>query len=387
MLFAASAHDPDLAPFVGDAHLAATLAVLVPEQGLFLSPLSSMERDEARSAGHRFVDAEQDLGLSNLASSTTGSGELLASLGARLLELSGVEPGKLLVAGSMPAGDVLAACTLLGSSGWSFSSGHVAVRRSRMQKTDVELQAVRHAAAGACASFHRVAEVLRSAVPEDGGELWLAGEPVTVGRLKAEIAKTLAGHRLEQPSGSIVAPGAEGAVPHNAGSPERRVLEGESVVVDLFPKGSLYADCTRTFCVGAPPEALERAHRIVLEALRWSLEECRPGKEGWALQQGVCRLFTEHGYETPISAPGTRRGYVHGLGHGVGYELHELPHFREKSDGDGLLTAGAVVTLEPGLYDEETGYGVRLEDLVVVGAPNENLTEELPYALDPRAWL
>ena len=82
------------------------------------------------------------------------------------------------------------------------------------------------------------------------------------------------------------------------------------------------------------------------------------------------------------------RGYVHGLGHGVGYELHELPSFRRSAgDAEGTFETGDLFTLEPGLYDPEGGWGVRLEDLCrLAPAGVENLTPA-PYALDPRAWI
>jgi len=82
------------------------------------------------------------------------------------------------------------------------------------------------------------------------------------------------------------------------------------------------------------------------------------------------------------------RGYVHGLGHGVGFELHEAPSFRASAGPkEGVLELGDVFTLEPGLYDPEEGFGVRLEDLVTLGEGGlENLTP-LPYALDPRDWV
>jgi Xaa-Pro aminopeptidase len=79
---------------------------------------------------------------------------------------------------------------------------------------------------------------------------------------------------------------------------------------------------------------------------------------------------------------------VHGLGHGVGYELHELPSFKESaSPEDGRLEPGDVVTLEPGLYEPGPGgFGVRLEDLFVVRPEGLDCLTPLPYDLDPRGW-
>lgn len=191
---------------------------------------------------------------------------------------------------------------------------------------------------------------------------------------------------LEQPRGNIMAPGDEGGVPHSAGTPERAVRLGEPLVVDIFPRGILFADCTRTFCVGEPSEPLAAAYAVVREALERAYAAARPGVRGWDLQEAVCQLFQERGYPTPISHPGTLTGYVHGLGHGVGFQLHEQPVFRKETGAEGVIAEGDVFTLEPGLYDPGAGYGVRLEDLVWLGPDGlENLTP-LPYDLDPRAW-
>ena len=102
----------------------------------------------------------------------------------------------------------------------------------------------------------------------------------------------------------------------------------------------------------------------------------------------VCEAFTARGYATPLSEPGTLQGYVHGLGHGVGFELHESPSFKRHAEEEGRLEIGDVLTLEPGLYDPDpaTGFGIRLEDLVHLDEAPENLTP-LPYDLDPRAWV
>jgi Xaa-Pro aminopeptidase len=134
---------------------------------------------------------------------------------------------------------------------------------------------------------------------------------------------------------------------------------------------------------------VRHAHATVLAALEWATRHAVPGARGWSLQEGVCGLFKAAGYATPLTDPGTTVGYVHGLGHGVGYELHEQPTFRKETGRDGLLAVGDVFTLEPGLYDPspEGGYGIRLEDLFWLGPDGlENLTP-LPYSMDPSAFL
>jgi Xaa-Pro aminopeptidase len=263
--------------------------------------------------------------------------------------------------------------------------GHDLLLRVRQTKTPAELEAARAAAHGTTAAFRRVAELLAAAQARDG-ELWLEGERLRVARLRRAVAIELAAHGLEQPEGNILAAGADAGVPHTAGSDERVLRPREPLVVDLFPRGFVFADCTRTFCVGPPPPELAAAHAAVLAALRAAHAAAVPGARGWALQEAACALLGGHGYPTPIGQPGTTRGYVHGLGHGVGFELHEYPSFRRHAGEEGTLAAGQLLTLEPGLYDPEAGWGVRLEDLVALAdAGPENLTP-LPYELDPRAW-
>jgi Xaa-Pro aminopeptidase len=125
----------------------------------------------------------------------------------------------------------------------------------------------------------------------------------------------------------------------------------------------------------------------VLDAVALAKRGARPGVRGFALQRRVCEHFERLGYPTQVGTPGTTTGYVHGLGHGVGFEVHELPHLRDGGEAsDGTLERGDVMTIEPGLYDPAAGWAVRLEDLVRVGARGvENFTP-LPYDLDPRAW-
>jgi Xaa-Pro aminopeptidase len=107
---------------------------------------------------------------------------------------------------------------------------------------------------------------------------------------------------------------------------------------------------------------------------------------GWDLQVAACARFHDAGHATPIHDEGSRQGYVHGLGHGVGYELHELPSFARGAGEEGTLAEGDVFTLEPGLYEPDAGWGVRVENLLLMGARRAETLTPLPYDLDPRAW-
>ncbi len=392
VIVAGSAADPDIARFTRGAHVRECFVIAPPGAQPGTPPrfgyLSPMERGEAAGTGLDLLTPEA-LEVERLIQEGAEPSRFWAEVLRRGLALAGLLPeesGRLALAGHAPAGVIQAACADLARHGWSFVAGNDLARRFRQQKTAQEIAEIRRAAAGTNAAFRRVAELLAHAEPLAAGELQLEGEPLTIARLRREVALVLAGLGLEQPDGNILAPGEEGAMPHSTGSQNRVLRSSESLVVDLFPKGRLYADCTRTFCVGLPGAPLAAAHEAVREALRQAHEAARPGVRGWTLQEQTCAILSGRGYRTPITHPGTTEGYVHGLGHGVGFELHEFPSFRRHAGAEAVLRPGDVFTLEPGLYQVEEAWAVRLEDLVVLGPEGaENLTP-LPYDLDPRAW-
>jgi Xaa-Pro aminopeptidase len=393
LVVAGSSRDPDLAPFVGPVHLGRSF-LLLPRSGSdgatprlgFLTP---MERGEAAQTGLELLTPAA-LDVERWLRERPEPARFWGAVLGRALELAGVSGGRVALAGHLGAGHAVGLAAELAGAGHTLVDGHEVVRLLRKRKQAHEIDGIRAAAAGTVAAFRQVAALLaRAEAAEAGADSSLAvdGAPLTIGRLRERVFRVLADHRLEQPEGNIIAPGEEGALPHSIGTDERVLRQGESLVVDLFPRGLLFADCTRTFCVGEPPEPLARAHGLVLEALRRARAAARPGVRGWSLQEETCAILGDGGFPTPISHPGTERGYVHNLGHGVGHELHEYPSFRKQAGAEGVLREGDVITLEPGLYEPDEGWGLRLEDLLVLGADGiaEDLTP-LPYDLDPRAW-
>jgi Xaa-Pro aminopeptidase len=387
VLLSTAGEDPERAFFVHPAKLGEALVIVRPDELPRLGYLTPMERDEAAATGLPLLSPDE-LDVARWARDSPEPGAFHANVLAQALQRSGLSPGRIALAGRLPFGlahDVLAQ---LGREGWSFVPASDALLAIRKHKSESEIAEIRRVASVTCTAIRAVAGLLKGSVQREG-ELWLEGERLRVARLKSEVAQRFASAGLEQPRGNIVAPGGEGGVPHTSGSADRVLRAGETLVVDLFPRGALFADCTRTFCVGEPPERVATAFAAVQEALHLARTSARPGARGWDLQVAVCGLFTARGYPTPISEPGTLQGYVHGLGHGVGFELHEYPSFkRQAKDAEGVLEVGDVLTLEPGLYDPDpiAGFGIRLEDLVFLSAAGaENLTP-LPEGLDPRSW-
>ncbi|MGN6187423.1 MAG: M24 family metallopeptidase, partial [Conexibacter sp.] len=159
----------------------------------------------------------------------------------------------------------------------------------------------------------------------------------------------------ERPSfDTIVASGAHGALPH-AVPREVEIAPNCLVTIDWGAQLDGYcSDCTRTFAVGEPGERAREVYELVLRAQLAGLDAVRPGVSGRDADAAAREPIEDAGY-------GERFG--HGLGHGVGLEIHEAPRLSRTSDA--TLAAGHVVTVEPGIYLPGE-LGVRIEDLVRV---------------------
>ena len=250
----------------------------------------------------------------------------------------------------------------------------------RRVKSPAELEGIRRAQRAAEAGMDAARDLLRRA-DRDGDALVLDGEPLTVERIKTAMSAAFASAGTTADE-FIVAPGPQGAVGHDMGSGPVRA--GVPIVIDVWPRDAetaCYADMTRTFVVGDVPEEVARWHALCKEALDAAAAAIRDGADARCVFDLTCDIFEAAGEPTQrTKQPGAvlADGFFHGLGHGVGLEVHEQPGMGKASKD--TLRAGDVVTVEPGLYRQGFG-GVRLEDLLLVtqnGA--ENLTR-YPYDL------
>ena len=241
----------------------------------------------------------------------------------------------------------------------------------RAVKTSEEINHVRAAQRANEAAMHAAEDLIAAADVEDG-ELVFEGAPLTSERVKEAIEVTLLRHGCALDE-TIVACGADAADPHDRGSGP--LLEGEPIIIDIFPrdKATKYcADMTRTFVKGEPSDEIREWFDLTHEALSAALDATGPGATGAEVHDVVCDIYEEAGYPTLRSDETTETGFIHSTGHGVGLDVHELPHV---SPSGGELEPGHVITIEPGLYDPEHG-GVRIEDYVVVTEDGiENLTD------------
>ena len=194
------------------------------------------------------------------------------------------------------------------------------------------------------------------------------------GRTERELATALERAMIDRGASrpsfdSIVAAGPHGALPH---ARPRNVAVGrdELVVIDWGAEVDGYcSDCTRTLAAGEPSSEAREVYELVLAAQLTGLEAVRAGVGGREVDAAARAV---------IEAGGHGEHFGHGLGHGVGTEVHEAPRLSMRSEDE--LETGNVVTVEPGVYLPGK-LGVRIEDLVVVGEDGCEILTSLEKAL------
>jgi Xaa-Pro aminopeptidase len=230
------------------------------------------------------------------------------------------------------------------------------VESLREVKDAEEIAAIKAATALADASFERL---LRDGL---------------VGRTEREVVVALEYDMVQRGANrpgfdTIVAAGGHGARPH-AAPRDVEIHAGELVVIDWGAQLDGYrSDCTRTIAAGDPGQAARDAYELVLEAQLAGVEAVRAGRSGREVD-AVARDVIEAG--------GRGDQFGHGLGHGVGLDIHEGPRLSQRSDAP--LRAGNVVTVEPGVYVPGE-FGVRIEDLVVVTEDGCEILTSIPKRL------
>lgn len=317
----------------------------------------------------------EEFGYDELIGQGLKADEIRLSLTVRACKGLGIEQAV------VPAGFPLELADRLRADGIEIAADRRLFRERRRAKSAAELDGIRRAQRAAESGMAVARDMLRRAEIA-GDELTLDGETLTSERVTAAIMADFSANDCTADD-MIVAPGWQGAVGHHAG--EGPIGAGQPLVVDIWPRdrrSGCFADMTRTFVVGDAPDDVREWHRLTLQALEEALEATRPGASGRAIFDGTCDLYERHGFPTGrTKEPGKplADGFFHGLGHGVGLEVHEAPNLGLTSDDE--LVPGDVVTLEPGLYRQGYG-GVRLEDLVLVTEDGHEVLTNFPYELE-----
>ena len=260
---------------------------------------------------------------------------LLGDVAERLSGRIGFEDAILSVRGHTRLTQAAPEAELVGASG--------TIEQLREVKDERELSAMRAAAAIADRALERLVE------------RGIDGR--TEKRVAADLEADMRALGAEDRSFAVIAAsGPRGALPH-AQPRDVRIERGTLMVIDLGCVVDGYcSDATRTFATGPVGDREREIYDLVATAQDAALQAIRPGADARAVDRVARDLIAEAGYADKFG---------HGLGHGVGLEVHEGPRLAQTAEG--LLQAGNTVTVEPGVY-LPGAFGVRIEDLVVVSA-------------------
>ena len=229
-------------------------------------------------------------------------------------------------------------------------------------KAEFEIEFIRHAMQINEKAMQKAFDAIAACSVDDDNALKLDNEYFTSEKLRSIIDSTLASCDAIG-AGTIAAAGVQSSMPHNRG--EGIIYASTPIVIDIFPRMNAtgyYGDLTRTVVKGKAPEIVKKA----FEAVKTARDECKnmvkAGVAGKVPYDHALERLTKLGFPTGNSKDGFY-GFFHGLGHGVGLEIHEAP--RLSRNVEHILQVNEVVTVEPGVYYPQWG-GIRLEDLVVV---------------------
>jgi Xaa-Pro aminopeptidase len=339
--------------------------------------LSQLDADGAKAAAPDLeVIVPEELGQDELLSSGISRHEVGLEVALRAVRRLGIERA------AVPPEFPLDVADYLRRAGIDVVVDRPEFVERRLVKAPAELAGIRRAQKAAEAGMRAAAEMLRAAEPSSGLAM-LDGEPLTSERLKDTIEAAFAANGAAVDE-VLASHGPQTAVGHDMGSGP--IAPAEPIVIDLWPfdrATGCFSDMTRSFVVGEVPAELAEWHALCREALELAVAATRPGVTGFELHKLVSDFFAEHGQPTQLTKqPGEvlRDGFFHGLGHGVGLQVHEEPALGRT--GHDPLRAGEVLAMEPGLYRHGYG-GCRLEDLVLVTEDGAEVITDFPYELTP----
>ena len=380
-------HNPNMVYFTGDCHVTNADLFYIPGQTPILLH-GMMEREEAAKTGYRLISyanypIQQFLALAN-----NDMGEASALRYKQILEDVGVTQGKVMLYGVREFGPFFSLITrlqqLLPELAFTGDPMDLIMVEARATKSSEEMERIRRMGIITTSVVQKTRDLLTSHQVVDETLIKSDGQPLTIGDVKARINLWLAEAGVENPEGTIFAIGRDGGIPHSSGTPSDPIKLGQAIVYDIFPceaGGGYFYDFTRTWCLGYAPDDVLRAYEQVKQVYDTVVSELEVDVNPARYQARACELYEAMGHETIRQNPKLEHGYIHNLGHGVGLDVHEKPFTGLENDPTNLLRVGSVMTIEPGLYYPEKGFGIRLEDTWYV-KPDRTFAKFVDFPMD-----
>ncbi|MCJ7432505.1 MAG: M24 family metallopeptidase, partial [Anaerolineales bacterium] len=397
MVFGNAEHNPPMTYLTGGGHV--NHATLIKKRGeeavLFFG---DMERDEAAKSGLKLTPYSK-YDYDALLKKADKDFLLAAAMRTELmLKDMGITSGRVGVYGTYDLGAIIGQLShlqkLMTTIEFIGEAREDSIFMRAMEtKDETEVARIRGMGKVTTSVVGKVANFLASCnVRDDEVLLKEDGSPLTVGDVHSKIRLWVAEHGAELPSGFIFSIGRDAGVPHSTGNPQNLMRLGQTIVFDIYPAeagGGYYYDFTRTWSLGyATLEAQELFDQVkeIYEKLSDNFDLNAPFRN---YQRMTCEYYESKGHQTPLHTKAPVEGYVHGLGHGVGLNIHERPFSSLLVGEDQRLVPGVVVTSEPGLYYPEKNMGVRIEDTIWVRPDGKmEILAEYPYdfVLPMKKW-
>ena len=248
----------------------------------------------------------------------------------------------------------------------------------RAVKTKGEIGCIKECLTHTKTAFRIIESILRQS-KIGRNRIYYRDKIITSEFLKQEAEYALIEKGMFDMLGMIISTGGQTAIPHRIGAGP--ILPHQPIVCDIFPRhraSGYFSDMTRTYVKGKPSPEIIKMYNVVLKAQSAAIKKIRAGIPAKEIYDIAAKEIIKAGFDVG------EIGLVHGLGHGVGLDIHEKPNL--KADSEDILKAGNVITIEPGLYYPKIG-GVRIEDIVLVtktGCRNlTNYPSELLIIMNP----
>ncbi|MGY5881307.1 MAG: Xaa-Pro peptidase family protein [Candidatus Thorarchaeota archaeon] len=235
------------------------------------------------------------------------------------------------------------------------------VSEARATKSAKEIEIIRKAGKATTDAISHVIEIVKDSDIGANNILMHKGEPLTVGKVKNVLAHFLLDRDAESAEDVILAVGEKAFDWHYLGVADDKLKSEVPIILDVFPrlKQERYiADVTRTFVKGSVPKRVREMFEAVEDAANTTVDALTDGAIIDDVNMACFQTLKKHGFDSRRLNPDAKDGMTHGLGHGIGLDVHELPSTYSRED---LFAEGNVMAIEPGVYLEGIG-GIRIEN-------------------------
>ena len=223
----------------------------------------------------------------------------------------------------------------------NFIAAGEAIRQLRLIKNDIEIEYLTEAQKINDQVFSKIIKFIEEEITE-----------IEIANEIERLIKSLGGESLS--FDTIVASGTNTSMPH-AHPTDKAIERGDAITMDFGAKYNGYcADMTRTVFLGKPSDQMKTIYNVVLKTQQFAIKN---------LKAGMAARDVDAFAREVLKANNMEQYFIHGLGHGLGIDIHEAPSLNSKCDT--LLEPNMVITIEPGAYVPGVG-GVRIEDMLVV---------------------